>query len=112
MLYTFFGSKCQLGSQELKVFGAEIELDNAEVKVAVIGGATLIPKADFDSIEFTPEMLQKRRNRRGDEYQKKFHSALDKLWAFRATLKDGTFGKAAPAAASNNKVGVKLTGKK
>ena len=112
MLYTFFGTNCRLGQTELKKFGSEVELNDAEVKVAVIGGATLIPKKDFDKIEFTKDMLKNRRGRRGDKYHKKFHCALDKLGIFRAALKDGTYGKAAKVAALNNKVGIKPTGTK
>lgn len=103
MQYAFVGASCVIrGIADLKTLGQRVELADDVAKGIIIGGAALLPAAQFDKLGFTTEELQKyntpeRRMGAPDPFNLKYRKALIQLHENREALKNGRDLPAAPA---------------
>jgi hypothetical protein len=58
MLYRFVGTRAEVGSVELELFGAKIDLSQEDADANRKGGLAIIPDDIFEEIGFTPEELR------------------------------------------------------
>lgn len=90
MTYRFIGSACEIGGVgTLESFGQPIELSGETAKVAILGGAALLPEETFAGIGFTADELERyaypgaRISASGD-FLVKFHLAHVKMAELRS----------------------------
>lgn len=57
--YRFVGAESTVGDVQLKRFGQKIELTEEEAHNAILGGAAVIPDAEFEALGFTDQELAK-----------------------------------------------------
>ena len=54
--YRFVGMECQIGENiKLERFGQQVRLSDEVAKIAVLGGAGILPEAIFDGLGFTEQ---------------------------------------------------------
>jgi hypothetical protein len=92
--YRFVGDHVDLFSPSiaLRRFGQKVELDDALAKHAALGGAQLIPEAEFDAIGFTDAELLKYPSaishmKAPEDFKRRKKVALIALYDFVKTLK-------------------------